>query len=324
MKKTIISAFVAIATTFAVSAQNIAVVSESGGTEIYQSLDDAITKVTNGDVIYLPGGGFQVKNETKITNRVTIVGVSYRTDADNADGGTTISGNLYFSEGADGSTVMGVHVTGDINIGTGESAVTNVLVRYCNINSVQVHNGGCSGIIVNQSYLRGTSSFGGTNAKVTNCVVHSIRNINGGVMDHNVFRHHDGYFVLRVDNSTISNSFFLSRPSSYGTGYHQGSGCIFINNCAGQDAIGENYVTIDSWEDVFSNYSGVTPYADYHVICEECKNAGTDGTDIGIYGGTGFNENKSMVPIPRIVSKTIPEQTDGSGNLNIKITVKAN
>lgn len=322
MKKTIISAFVAIATTFAVSAQNIAVVSESGGTEIYQSLDDAISGATDGAVIYLPGGGFQVKDETKITHRVTIVGVSYRVDADNADGGTTIAGNLWFEKGADGTAIMGIYLSGNVNIGTSDSSVDNVLIRYCDVNSVKVYNGTCSGIITNQCYLRNNSNYGGTNAKVTNSVVHSIQGINGGLIDHNVVRYHDGNYALRAENTIISNCFLLSRGYY---GHHTGGNCIFNNNCIGSQEWGENSATIESWDDVFSNYSsGVSPYADYHVLCEECKNAGTDGTDIGIYGGTGFNENKSMVPIPRIVSKTIPEQTDGSGNLSIKITVKAN
>ena len=47
-----------------------------------------------------------------------------------------------------------------------------------------------------------------------------------------------------------------------------------------------------------------------------------DGTDIGIYGGSGFSD-EALAPIPRIVSKKVAEQTDGSGKLQIEVTVKA-
>ena len=54
----------------------------------------------------------------------------------------------------------------------------------------------------------------------------------------------------------------------------------------------------------------------------------SDGTQIGIYGGNGKTEqdnfdDEALAPIPRIISKEIPEQTDAEGKLNIKITVKS-
>ena len=47
---------------------------------------------------------------------------------------------------------------------------------------------------------------------------------------------------------------------------------------------------------------------------------GQDGTLRGPQGGTGFSSYPS---IPRITSKTIDSNTDADGNLNVKITVKA-
>ena len=52
-------------------------------------------------------------------------------------------------------------------------------------------------------------------------------------------------------------------------------------------------------------------------------NAGTDGTDIGIYGGL-FPWKEGSVPFnPHIQTKTIGNITDGNGNLQINIKVKA-
>ena len=52
-------------------------------------------------------------------------------------------------------------------------------------------------------------------------------------------------------------------------------------------------------------------------------NAGTDGTDIGIYGGVFPWKDGSMPSNPHIISKTIPGTTDASGNLNVNIKVEA-
>jgi len=43
---------------------------------------------------------------------------------------------------------------------------------------------------------------------------------------------------------------------------------------------------------------------------------------VGIYSGTGFNDDQ-LAPVPYIIGKRIPEQTDASGQLLIQIRVKA-
>ena len=78
-----------------------------------------------------------------------------------------------------------------------------------------------------------------------------------------------------------------------------------------------------TWDDVFGANKGISVNSKYHLTSSWGKKAGSDGTDIGIYGGSGFKDDKSLAPIPRIVSKKVDEHTDGSGNLHIEITVKA-
>ena len=53
------------------------------------------------------------------------------------------------------------------------------------------------------------------------------------------------------------------------------------------------------------------------------KNAGTDGTDLGIYGGSFPWKNGSLPPNPHIQTKNISSATDPIGNLNVNIKVKA-
>ncbi|MBR6979356.1 MAG: hypothetical protein IKH88_05930 [Prevotella sp.] len=306
-------------------AQNIAVVSPNNVTDIYQTLGDAITNATSGSTIYLPGGGLQISEDIKIDKKLTILGVSHRGDTDNADGGTIISGNLFFIDGSSGSAVMGVYISGDIYVGTAEDAVENFTVKKCNANSIQVGNSASSGMVVNQCYLRGNSNFGGCNVKLENNIMCVAWSINVGVINHNVFVANNYFSFINVYNSSITNNFFVN--AFY---VKDSSGCYVSHNCIGTASWDwdENPITLDegqTWDDVFgaNNNKGVTIASDYTIKKKSSKFLGTDGTTIGIEGGsTGFDPN-ALAPIPRIISKKVDEQSDASGKLTIEVTVKA-
>lgn len=330
MKKLFSTIMVVLVATVASYAQTIAVVSSSGSTTMHQTLAEAISEAESGSVIYLPGGGFQLRDDTKITKKLTIMGVSHRTDTDNAEGATVIAGNIFFEEGSDGSALMGVFVSGTVHVGTSEKAVTNFLMRYCNVKNVDVHDIGCTGMVINQCYLRDYSSFGNTNPSIENCIVHSLGHINGGTINHNIVCHNayiyaSGRTLTEVDNSIITNNFFLA----WFNGTYGCDNNTISHNCIGNGEWGEEPVKIGEgkeWKDVFKNPNlGISISADYHLISSIGKNAGSDGKHIGIYlddNSTGFDDH-ALAPIPRIISKEISEQTDADGKLNIKITVKA-
>ena len=73
-----------------------------------------------------------------------------------------------------------------------------------------------------------------------------------------------------------------------------------------------------SWDLVFANYLGITPASDFHF--SEAYNSYTGVC--GIYAGGGFSDGQ-LPPVPYIVAKQIPEQTDAEGKLNIKVRVNA-
>ena len=338
--KRILSILAALAATITMGAQNIAVVSPNNSTSIYQTLDDAITSAVPGSTIYLPGGGFQIKNETQIDRKVTIMGVSHRGDTDNVDGATIISGNLNFVKGSSGSAVVGVHLTGNINVGTATDSVLNLTIRYCDINSIQVNHNQSSGMVVNQSYLRSQCNFGNCNVRLENNIAHSLFFIVGGTINHNVIVSRSGargvgpsdrygsyycsYSLGSVSNSTIINNFILYTPASYYS-VHIGDNCVVSNNCIGKDSWGELSITLGeetTWDDVFKANKGVNINSDYQLKGSWGKNAATDGTDIGIFGGTSFKK-EALAPIPRIVSKTVEEQSDATGRLKVTVTVKS-
>lgn len=321
MKKLFSTILVAIVATVASYAQTIAVVSSSGSTTMYQDFGKAVNEAKDGSTIYLPGGGFQLNDTIRIKHKVTIMGVSHRADTDNAEGATTIAGNVWFNQGSDGSAVMGCYVSGNINIGEG-GHVDNILVRYCNANSTQIKSRECSGIMINQCYMRNTINGAHSNLQVTNSIVHSIREIDGGKINHNVIcdrtrwdAWENYYYALyRVNNSIISNNIIIQSPTNSACSENQ------INNNMTHVEFGDNSTVVSDWKDVFEDESytkGVNIMANFKFSKDYQKYS-----DIGIYGGTGFDDN-ALAPIPRIISKEIPEQTDASGKLNIKVTVKA-
>lgn len=322
--------FIAVAffATMTVSAQNIAAVSPENETTIYQTLDDAVSKAADGSIIYLPGGGFQIQDATKITKKLTIMGVSHRGDTDNADGATIISGNLNFEGGSDGSSVIGAYVSGAINVGTYKDSVTNLTIRFCNVGSINVKHSQSSGLIVNQSYMRENCNFGSCDVRLENNILFSVQNVNGGIINHNIIvsKHsiygNGTYSLFDIKSSSITNNFILD---NWG---HRGSNCYVSNNCAGSQ-LGDECVVLDdgtTWDDVFIANKGVKISSNYHLKegMDESKFMGTDGTVIGIYGGSSFKDGADAhAPIPRIISKKIDEQTDGSGKLHIEVTIKA-
>ncbi len=321
MKRSIFSVLACILAV-AAWAQNIAVVSPGNETKLYRTLGEAIYGAKDGSVIYLPGGGFTIPDTVKINKRLTIMGVSHRGTVDNADGATIISGNLFFEEGSSSSALMGVYLTGNLNIGSDGSAVRDFVLRYCNVNSVKVNNSLCTDITVNQNYIRKYSQFGNSNPKITNNILGPLSYIVGGDISNNIFTdktYSSGSLFFRIADSSITNNIIV-----YGGSYGIVEYCetLFTSRNMLFGEWGDECINLPdgtTWDDVFKDPNpGVSIRSNF-----EFEDAYKKYSDVGIYGGTGFNDDQ-LAPIPRIVSKKVAERTDGSGKLKIEVTVKAN
>lgn len=325
MKKEIISLLVVLLATVGVKAQQIAVVSEGGTTSIYQTLPDAIEDASAGSVIYLPGGGFQIADDVKITKKLTIIGIGHKANEENADGSTIISGNLFLDGGSGGSSVMGCYISGNVNIGNDGSSVNNVLIKYCNLNSVQVRNKTCLGTVVNQNYIRASSNFNYSSAKISNNIIGIIQNLDSGEIINNIccietgtsYSYNNGGILYTVNNTRIIGNIFRGIRNQF----HSGSNCQINGNLVFGTTWGNDPIIIDgNAQDVFVDVNGWSnsPYSNFHFkeAYKQYEN------QVGIYAGTGFNDHQ-MAPVPYIVAKRVDEQTDASGMLNIKIRIKA-
>lgn len=327
MKKILLSLFVALIAVTSVQAQQISVVSPSGGTTLYRTFQQAIEGAASGSIIYLPGGGFPISDDIKITKKLTIIGIGHYVKSGNVDGVTTISGNLWFNEGSSGSAVMGCYITGDVNIGDGDATVNDLLIRYCSLYSISVKNSRCSGIVINQNYIRNSdywhnefNNFGNGEITLKNNIVHAICNVSAGVIANNIFISSTSdriYNTLQnVNNTSIIGNVLRKNQ------IHSGNNCQTSNNFVVDGSWGDDPIIIDGEiQDLFVNLNNwtISPTSDFHF---------TDAykqyeSKVGIYAGTGFND-KQMAPVPYIVAKHVDEQTDSSGKLNVKIRVKAN
>jgi len=341
-KRLILAAVAAIMAMAAAVAQQIAVVSEGGETSVYQTFQAAIEGASPGSVIYLPGGGFTISDDVKITKKLTIIGIGHRSDNDNVDGNTKILGNIWFNEGSSGSAIMGCYISGNVNIGENDASVNYILVKFCNLNSVQVINNTCSDILINQNYIRSTSHFNQSSAKISNNIIHSIYGVNNGIITNNLLRDYYGYYAgngvnynvyiyvcIGANNSVINNNLIIpqdNRKEDFYGGYYawrifEGSDNIINSNLLKLD-LGDNPIIIGDvdWNDVFVNYNNgnIDPASDFHL-----KDAYKQYENVcGIYSGTGFNDHQTA-PVPYIVAKRIAEETDAAGQLRIQVRVKA-
>jgi len=329
-KRLILAAWTALLAVAIATAQQISVVTEGGATTLYENLADAINGAEPGSVIYLPGGGFPIADDVKITKRLTIIGIGHKYDNDNVDGATIIAGNLFFNEGSDRSAVLGCHISGDVFVGIDGKSVNDILVRYCNLNRVQVRNKTCHGVTINQNYIRNGSDFKSSPTIFSHNFCPWLTNINGGVIEYNIFTSYSGTDVFdygylagpnwgpmnRCNNDRISNNILLN-----GSYLATGSNNVISGNMLANGEWGDNPVNLEgaNWNEVFKYYNNgaITPVTDLHFT-----NDYQEYSDCGIYGGTGFNDHQTA-PVPYIVSKTVDEQTNSAGFLNITITVKA-
>jgi hypothetical protein len=327
MKKVFLSMFVAMMATVVVHAQLIAVVSGSS-TNTYKTLAAAIEAAPESSVIYLPGGSFPISDDVKITKKLTIIGIGHNAEAGNADGRSLIAGNLWFNEGSSGSAVMGCYINGDVIIGDGGAQVDDVLLRYCNLNGLQVKNNTCLGTTLNQNYVRKTATFNGAPGIVTNNIIFRILSLNGGYVSYNIITTNESNTngnlpseALGASNAVINgNVIFMEPGSGYGWSkyIHSGGNSQITNNMV-RSNFGNDCVVIKvNWSEVFENNAGVSTTSNYHFKESYKEYEGK----IGIYAGNGFSDS-ALPPVPYITGKEIPEQTDASGKLNIKIKVKA-
>lgn len=295
---------------------------------------DAYNAASIGDTIYLPGGAFTPPAE--INKGLIIYGVGYHPDSTAATSPTLISGSLLLKEDADNFYMEGVEVSIQLNF-AGNESVSQFTFRRCRIdNSVNITgnltNPSTQGAFIECVFMGSINIQNLTNSLFSNCISQgSFINSNSNQFKNLILLVSNVPYYDRVFNSCNNNEIsncIVMNTTNY---FINGTGNICYNNlfvAASPDFSASaitngNYFSVDP-ATIFVNQSGnaFTYDQDYHLQTPETY-PGTDGSEVGIYGGI-FPFKPGSVPItPHISMKEVSPVTDPDGNLNVTIQVSA-
>jgi hypothetical protein len=320
-------------------AQKQVALNHNGLSNFYSRIDSAVINAQNGDTIYIPGGNFNI-GELVINKEVIIYGAGIHPDTTNATGISYLSGNLYLVDGSDSSFIQGLSITGNITFGTDASnqAVENVTISRCKMNSLNIGFSptlNAKNILVSECLISGDINGNSaqniliTNSIITGLIAYFNQN---AVFSNNVFLRQGDYwssvYVIRYSNEvTFSNNVFLDE-----SGYVFGcTASLFQNNLFAMnytfpvgDNTGSGNIVNQPRSGILVNQTGNSfSFAhDYHLqpTCAGV-NAGTDGHDLGIFGGSSPFKIGNNPLNPHIRTKNIGTSTNANGKLNININV---
>ena len=329
-----------------IKAQNLIAVQNGGTPAFYLQVDSAIIHSQDGDTIYIPGGTWN--GSILISKRLHIFGVGHNPDSTNATFPTKILGGVILQPGASQGTLTGVFLTGPVQ--TTNEAFNFYTVKRCRINGTYIYSTDSyftfiENIIEGQFFLYGPNG-GPSNCSFFNNIISAYfsqganqRPFTNSSFTNNIFLYSQSSgvysttrFPIYSQYSLFENNIFLGWTNNF----QQVSNSNFNNNIFGEGInfetgtnIGLNNITYQSPETIFIQPGAVFFYGyvfsytnDYHLLSTSAgKNAGTDGTDIGIYGGFYPWKEGSIPYNPHIQVKNISNKTDQNGNLNINIKV---
>ncbi|KAF0130024.1 MAG: hypothetical protein FD155_1810 [Bacteroidetes bacterium] len=299
--------------------QKLITVQNGSSSTFYTTLDLAISNAGAGDTIYIPGGGHTISSP--ITKKLHLVGAGSNADSTYAVG-ITIINQITLYTGADGGSIEGIYIYGGFNFGSGTTeSVNGYLVKRCNITNIVFNSSNglsnSSNISIIECNIIGTPIIGQpTMILINNCkIAGHLYGLTNSVIQNNIFFSGNNFSGI---SCTFKNNIFLQLVGLGGTN------CTYLHNINVVNGInvgsyGSGNI-IESPENTFVN-SGTE---DYHLKATSLgKNAGTDGTDIGIYGGA-FPWKEGSIPFnPHFQTVQIAPTTDSIGNLNVNIKVAA-
>jgi hypothetical protein len=314
-------------------AQQKVALNSAGNTTIFVGLDpfiDAYNASVDGDTIYLSGGGYDAPNI--IDKGLTIFGAGFHPDSTSATFPTQLTTDFYLGENADylhleGLQFLNLYKNKDVQ-------VNNLAIKRCKMTSLAFSTNGTPtvysvGFSFSENIIVGQINLSGMNNAIlsNNIIQYTLANSYNNTIQNNTFLKQTST-NSSCDNNIYTNNIFSNTDGNI---LLSSNGNIFEKNIfttsnptLGTNAIDNgNYKSVDLTT-VYVNQTGfVFDYAhDYHLQAAAASTyLGTDGNQVGIYGGL-FPYKEGAVPInPHIQFKNIASQTDNNGDLNIQINV---
>lgn len=269
----------------------------------YTDLQTAINAAASGDTLYVLGTG-TAYGSAQLSAPLTIIGSGY---APPPPAQATVIPTIYLYAGAAGSKVMGVDCTNQMYVYS-----NNITLERCRFNYISPQVAGLTNFVIRHNYIYYCSLNYASSALVANNIFHSsgylqYSNSSSVVITNNLFMTYYWYALTSVSGALVTNNIFWQSVPGDGTV----TGCTFNNNITFQTAndalpFGTNAGTgnLVGVDPQFTNAPNNTPNLtyDYNLLPASAgNNTGTDGTDIGIYGGPAPWPNQNgLARIPRV------------------------
>lgn len=331
----------------------------------FTQVDAAIAASVAGDTIYVHGSQFTY-NDFFVTKRLVIMGAGY--NSNNQFNLPTKVGSIWLNrdtglQNASGSVISGFLVTTNLR-NNGNPGVENITIFRNQINStLYTYNPSTGGNFGNNWVIynniiwsiaggsSGSTSSSASNITLQNNIISGDVNgfsMSSVLIDHNVFPGSDA--LSNLFYATITNNIFIRT-----TGNILASSVAFNtfnNNLSNLTTIGPNpptnsfagggnteagnFIAVDPQFENVTNLNAFDYAFNYRLkTTSTVRNAGTDGTDLGIYGGarpfpsggaagSGY-DTSPLPPIPQVTEVNILNSTLQPGTpLNVNVKAKVN
>jgi predicted nucleic-acid-binding Zn-ribbon protein len=310
----------------------------------YTNLQEALNEANPGDTIYV-SGSLTTYGNIDIKKQITLIGAGF--NPNNQNNQKSELQYVYFKSDNDpvnpsnpsGTTITGFRFlylfvqTQNIN---DIQLLRNEITGQISLSSYYCQNWTVKNNILNYISSAGTSTIYASDFVISNNIIKSniqYFNSNTILIANNIFTQGSGFTTVSLAN--IQNNIF------YGGSTANCSYCTFIKNIsvgAGNTFDYGTNTSIDNFTNVNPLFVDVASTTfnfayDYHLQPSSPGiDAGTDGTDIGIYGGmypfpSGGDvpwQTSPMPAIPQITSMVILNGTlPSAGTLHIQIQAKS-
>lgn len=318
MKKTIYAIAMMLMTGISVFSQteDTKVILQNGtNTTIYDGTDitTAIGAAKKGDILYLSEGTY---DKFTIDKEILVRGVGENTYI-NGDVTIAIPNNPNLTQ----AVLEGVNVSGTITI---TQPATNLIIRNTKVLDVKV-NGALTNGLIDRCFITGI--FNMSNYTDDTMVKNSkVKLISAGSLTYNKCTFLNCNIAKRINNNTaavftnciIGSYIYMTGGEISGLGTMESS--VFTNTLFNTNygAIGSSSTQTNCY--LVDNYSGVCDESTLESRYDLSEYRGTDGTEIGVYGGTTpFTLDPQ---VPKVTESTFTVDTS-TNKLTVKLKVSA-
>ncbi len=333
MKKTFSTIIVIAIVCFTMLAKATVISVNNNGGGQYSNLQTAIDAINAGDTIYVSGSNTNYGTVT-LKKRVTIIGTGANPQKQNplvSSVYNVIFDSLVFVSNASGSVVEGLNITGTIYCNNAHPQ--NITILRNEFNSCSVGMGSSNWVFANNicaSIQINNNSNITIAGNIIEDMVYASNQPTVKITNNLFFYNSSNNAFSQVYNDTITNNIF------YGAAPLGCSLCVFYNNLTfntsqdtvayGNNSGSGNFIAHDPMFKYIQtlNYQ-FSPTNNYMLSSSSPGyGTGTDGSDIGPYGGSNYLQGVSPIglepAIPQVKTMSINTIVNYNGTINLNVS----